>query len=183
MCKSSSSQMEGYSGGCLSGAHGACGAGMSESVAQTLRGGVGGERRPGPVLAPWEDRSRPRPGGARRFPHDCAALTASRSGAPRNDPPGAPCSAPGGVAKSGTWKVIRRAVVRGRGAGSPAGSWRRSAAWTTYVPLGHLRAVGPLEWSKWIGRVTTCETPSRHARRAVVRDARGSAPRSREHVT
>ena len=65
-----------------------------------------------------------------------------------------------------------------------AGSWRRSPAWTTYVPLDHLRAVGPpyfvnqvvqrnisgptaFKWSKQIGRVTTCETPSHHARRSA----------------
>ena len=65
-----------------------------------------------------------------------------------------------------------------------AGSWRRSPAWTTYVPLDHLRAVGPpgsrntvvqrnisgptaRKWSKQIGRVTTCETPSHHARRSA----------------
>ena len=38
-----------------------------------------------------------------------------------------------------------------RGAGSPAGSWRRSPVWTTYVPLDHLRAVGPLmfRWTTW----------------------------------
>ena len=66
--------------------------------------------------------------------------------------------------------------------GYSAGSWRRSP-WTTYVPLDHLRAVGPpyfvnqvvqrnasgptaRKWSKRAGRVTTCETPSRHARRS-----------------
>ena len=67
--------------------------------------------------------------------------------------------------------------------GYSAGSWRRSP-WTTYVPLDHLRAVGPpyfvnqvvqrnasgptaRKWSKRAGRVTTCETPSHHAGRAV----------------
>ena len=66
--------------------------------------------------------------------------------------------------------------------GYSAGSWRRSP-WTTYVPLDHLRAFGPpyfvnqvvqrnesgptaRKWSKRAGRVTTCETPSRHARRS-----------------
>ena len=64
--------------------------------------GASGAQGPDPILAPWEDRSGPRPGCVRRFPHDCAVLTASQSGAPRNDPPGAPCSAPGGAARSGT---------------------------------------------------------------------------------
>ncbi len=44
--------LEGYSGVCLSGAHGACGAGMSEPVARALRGGVGGERGPGVAGGP-----------------------------------------------------------------------------------------------------------------------------------
>ena len=64
--------------------------------------GASGARGPDPILAPWEDRSGPRPGCVRRFPHDCAVLTASQSGAPRNDPPGAPCSAPSGAARSRT---------------------------------------------------------------------------------
>ena len=44
---------------------------------------------------------------------------------------------------------------RGQHALSPegysAGSWRRPPAWTTYVPLDHLRAVGPLKcgWTTW----------------------------------
>ena len=44
---------------------------------------------------------------------------------------------------------------RGRHALSPEGysarSWRCSPAWTTYVPLDHLRAVGPLKcrWTTW----------------------------------
>ena len=35
--------------------------------------------------------------------------------------------------------------------GYSAGSWRRPPAWTTYVPLDHLRAVGPLKcgWTTW----------------------------------
>ena len=35
--------------------------------------------------------------------------------------------------------------------GYSAGSWRCSPAWTTYVPLDHLRAVGPLKcgWTTW----------------------------------
>ena len=35
--------------------------------------------------------------------------------------------------------------MRVRVAGSPAGSWRRSSAWTTYVPLDHL--VHEIRWS------------------------------------
>ena len=75
--------------------------------------------------------------------------------------------------------------------GYSAGSWRRSP-WTTYVPLDHLRAVGPpyfvnqvvqrnesgptaRKWSKRAGRVTTCETPSRHAGRSTGRGG-GTAP-------
>ena len=77
------------------------------------------------------------------------------------------------------------------GTGPQAGSWRRSPAWTTYVPLDHLRAVGPLKcgwttwftkyggpterkWSKRAGRVTTCETPSHHARQPVGRSRCGT---------
>ena len=82
-------------------------------------------------------------------------------------------------------KVIRRGGDAGagrRGAGSPAGSWRRAPARTTYVPLDHLRSVGPTyfvnqvvqrhssgptarKWSKQTEGVTTCETPSHQARR------------------
>ena len=86
---------------------------------------------------------------------------------------------------------------RGRHALSPegysAGSWRCSPAWTTYVPLDHLRAVGPpgsrntvvqrnasgptaRKWSKRAGRVTTCETPSHHAGRAVGAERGRGAP-------
>ena len=81
----------------------------------------------------------------------------------------------------GRWSGVRG---RAHQEGYSAGSWRRSPAWTTYVPLDHLRAVGPLKcgwttwftkyggptarrWSKRAGRVTTCETPSHHAGRAV----------------
>ena len=56
--------------------------------------------------------------------------------------------------------------------------------WTTCVRLDHLSSVGPpysmnqvaqrnisgptaFKWSKQIGRVTTCETPSHHARRSA----------------
>ena len=63
--------------------------------------------------------------------------------------------------------------------------------WTTYVPLDHLRAVGPpyfvnqvvqrnvsgptaFKWSKQIGGVTTCETPSHHAGRPVGRSRCGT---------
>ena len=63
---------------------------------------------------------------------------------------------------------------------------------TRPVRLDHLRAVGPLKcgwttwftkyggpterkWSKRAGRVTTCETPSHHAGRAVGAE-RGGAP-------
>ena len=76
-----------------------------------------------------------------------------------------------------------------RDAGPSAGSWQRFSAWTTYVPLDHLRAVGPpgsrntvvqrhasgpiaLKWSKQIEGVTACETPSHHARRPVGRGTR-----------
>ena len=79
-------------------------------------------------------------------------------------------------------------MARRRGAGPAAGSWRRSPAWTTYVPLDHLNAVGPpgsrntvvqrnvsgptaFKWSKQIDHVTTCETPSHHARRPAGRGA------------
>ena len=64
--------------------------------------------------------------------------------------------------------------------------------WTTCVRLDHLNAVGPpgsrntvvqrnasgptaRRWSKRAGRVTTCETPSHHAGRAVGAE-RGGAP-------
>ena len=63
--------------------------------------------------------------------------------------------------------------------------------WTTCVRLDHLSSVGPpysmnqvvqrnisgptaFKWSKQIGRVTTCETPSHHARRSAGR-SRGGA--------
>ena len=51
-------------------------------------------RLPGPVLALWEDRSREHTGCARRLPHDSAVFVRSMPGAGRNDPPGAPFSAP-----------------------------------------------------------------------------------------
>ena len=77
--------------------------------------------------------------------------------------------------------------------GYSAGSWRRSPAWTTCVPLDHLNAVGPpgsrntvvqrnasgptaRKWSKRAGRVTTCETPSHHAGRAVRAERGRGAP-------
>ena len=61
--------------------------------------------------------------------------------------------------------------MRVRVAGSPAGSWRRSSAWTTYVPLDHL--VHEIRWSnehKWSNRtqVVQAERP-RH-------DMRDTAP-------
>ena len=63
--------------------------------------------------------------------------------------------------------------------------------WTTCVRLDHLNAVGPpgsrntvvqrnasgptaRKWSKRAGRVTTCETPSHHARRPVGRSRCGT---------
>ena len=63
--------------------------------------------------------------------------------------------------------------------------------WTTCVRLDHLRALGPpyfvnqvvqrhlsgpsaRKWSKRAGRVTTCETPSHHARRPVGRSRCGT---------
>ena len=86
--------------------------------------------------------------------------------------------------------------MRVRVTGSPADSWRRSSAWTTYVPLDHLRAVGPpgsrntvvqrnisgptaRKWSKRASRVTTCETPSHHAGRSAsgMKWSAGTAPR------
>ena len=47
--------------------------------------GASGAQGPDPILASWEDRSGPRPGCVRRFPHDCAVLTASQSGVMSQD--------------------------------------------------------------------------------------------------
>ena len=48
----------------------------------------------------------------------------------------------------GRWSGVRG---RAHQEGYSAGSWRCSPAWTTYVPLDHLRAVGPLKcrWTTW----------------------------------
>ena len=81
----------------------------------------------------------------------------------------------------GRWSGVRG---RAHQEGYSAGSWRCSPAWTTCVPLDHLNAVGPpgsrntvvqrnasgptaRKWSKQTEGVTTCETPSHHAGRAV----------------
>ena len=97
-------------------------------------------------------------------------------------------------------KLIHRAVMRVRGGG--ARDHRRAhggalllgplaCGWTTYVRLDHLRAVGPpyfvnqvvqrnvsgptaFKWSKQIGGVTTCETPSHHVGRPVGRSRCGT---------
>ena len=66
-----------------------------------------------------------------------------------------------------------------------------ACGWTTCVRLDHLRSVGPpyfvnqvvqrnvsgptaFKWSKQRGRVTTCETPSHHARRSAGRSRDGT---------
>ena len=92
---------------------------------------------------------------------------------------GAPGAARGGnLSKSVAKKVIQR--VHG---GAPL-LGPLMFRWTTCVRLDHLNAVGPpgsrntvvqrnasgptaRKWSKRAGRVTTCETPSHHAGRAV----------------
>lgn len=61
-----------------------------------LRRGRRVSRLPGPILVLWEDRSRVRAGCARRLPHDSAVLVGPMRGWQRNDPPGAPFSAPVG---------------------------------------------------------------------------------------
>ena len=105
------------------------------------------------------------------------------------------------VGRPGSWKVIQWAVVRARRRGGARGRRRVHGGalllgplkfrWTTYVRLDHLRALGPpyfvnqvvqrnvsgptaFKWSKQIGGVTTCETPSHHARRSVGRSRCGT---------
>ena len=105
------------------------------------------------------------------------------------------------VGRPGSWKVIQWAVVRARRRGGARGRRRVHGGalllgplkfrWTTCVRLDHLRALGPpgsrntvvqrnasgptaRKWSKRAGRVTTCETPSHHARRSVGRSRCGT---------
>ena len=105
------------------------------------------------------------------------------------------------VGRPGSWKVIQWAVVRARRRGGARGRRRVHGGalllgplkfrWTTCVRLDHLRALGPpyfvnqvvqrnvsgptaFKWSKQIGGVTTCETPSHHARRSVGRSRCGT---------
>ena len=97
-------------------------------------------------------------------------------------------------------KIIHRAVMRVRGGGARDHRRAHGGAlllgplkfrWTTCVRLDHLRALGPpyfvnqvvqrnvsgptaFKWSKQIGGVTTCETPSHHVGRPVGRSRCGT---------
>jgi len=96
--------------------------------------------------------------------------------------PGSRVIAPG---EKGSVKVIQRAVMRARGAGSMMCSWWRSSAWTTYAPLDYLRAVGPPAF-RWTTRVPLGHPrsvgPPGWSRTPRVRNAhlgvRGPAPQS-----
>ena len=68
----------------------------SSEPGRVARRTVGGPAR-FPVMALREDRSGGPTECAREFPHDCAVVMATRSGAERNDPPRAPFSAFGWV--------------------------------------------------------------------------------------
>ena len=71
---------------------------------------------PFPVVALREERSGRHIGCPRQSPRDCAILTAARSGAERNDPPGAPFSASDGPGTRAdaearrTWACAARAI-------------------------------------------------------------------------
>ena len=73
----------------------------SSEPGRVARRTVGGPAR-FPVMALREDRSGGPIGCARGFPHDCAVVTAARSGAERNDPPRAPFSASDGSGPGST---------------------------------------------------------------------------------
>ena len=83
---------------------------------RVARRAVGGPAR-FPVMALREDRSGRPIGCARGFPHDCAVVMATRSGAERNDPPRAPFSASDG---SGPGSMRGLGQRHGRGRGSRA---------------------------------------------------------------
>ena len=103
---------------------------------------------------------------------------------------GAPGAARGGnLSKS----VAKKVIQRGHGGALLLGPLK--CRWTTCVRLDHLNAVGPpgsrntvvqrnasgptaFKWSKRAGRVTTCETPSHHAGRAVGAERERGAPES-----
>ena len=106
----------------------------SSEPGRVARRTVGGPAR-FPVMALREDRSGGPIGCARGFPHDCAVVTAARSGAERNDPPRAPFSASDGSGPGSTREPGQRhgrargeAPARGEDAGAAAGAGGRGRA-------------------------------------------------------